>query len=88
LVATSLARTTRAFQPPLKGTTAGYVFEQALYQDLLNVEHWHYATPPDQFDLGLPISTKTGVRYEHDGMVANKDSLYIIEAKYLDRWVS
>jgi hypothetical protein len=85
LVASTLARTTRAFQPPLKGTTAGYAFEQALYQDLLNVEHWHYATPPDQFDMGLPITTKTGVRYEHDGMVANSDSLYVIEAKYYDR---
>lgn len=86
LVANTLADTVQAFQPSLlKGAAAGYAFEQALYHAILDAQSWRYATPPDQYDLGLPIHTKTGIRYEHDGMFADNTTLYIVEAKYRER---
>ncbi|HEV2458439.1 MAG TPA: hypothetical protein VGS80_08735 [Ktedonobacterales bacterium] len=83
LVATTLADAARTFLARDSGAGNGVEFERALYDALLNAHEWRYATPPDQYDLGLPISTRTGTRYEHDGMVAGDDTLYIIEAKYL-----
>jgi hypothetical protein len=82
-VVAALARTMESFETTLRGSAAGTGFEQALYRALLDAHHWHYAAPPDQFDLGLQIRTRTGVRYEHDGMVADDESLYVLEAKWL-----
>lgn len=83
LVATTLARATRTFHTSVHGAAAGLEFERTLYDSALRAHDWHYATPPDQFDLGLQIATRTGIRYEHDGMVATGDTLYTLEAKWL-----
>lgn len=83
LVATTLTNTARSLKAPAPGVSSGLVFERALYETLLTAHEWRYATPPDQYNLGLPIRTRTGTPYEHDGMLADDTSLYIIEAKYL-----
>jgi len=82
-VATTLANAARAFKMSAPGATNGLQFERTLYEATLNAHEWRYATPPDQYDLGLPICTRTGTRYEHDGMFVDKDALYVIEAKWL-----
>src|SRR5690348_2000459 len=83
LAATTLARTARTFHTSARGAAAGLEFERVLYDSVLRAHDWRYATPPDQFDLGLQITTRTGIRYEHDGMVATGDTLYTLEAKWL-----
>ncbi len=83
LIATTLARATRTFRTSAHGAAAGLEFERALYDSVLRAHDWRYATPPDQFDLGLQIATRTGIRYEHDGMVATGETLYTLEAKWL-----
>jgi hypothetical protein len=83
VVATTLADTVGRFKVITSGAANGLKFEQTLFQAVLNAHHWRYATPPDQYDLGLPIRTRTGTSYEHDGMFADDDTLYVIEAKWL-----
>jgi hypothetical protein len=83
LIATTLANAVRAFKVTAPGVANGLQFERTLYEAVLNAHEWRYATPPDQYDLGLPICTRTGTRYEHDGMFADEDALYIVEAKWL-----
>lgn len=82
LVASTLARSARAFHSNARGAAAGVEFEQAMYQSLSTTYSWRYATPPDQFNLGLQLATRTGTQYEHDGMVASDETLYTLEAKW------
>jgi hypothetical protein len=82
-VATTLAKTTRDFQTNRQGPASGHEFEWSLYNAMLDIHSWRHASGPDQFDMGLPISSRTGIRYEFDAVFASTDTLYVIEAKRL-----
>jgi hypothetical protein len=81
LVATTLARTARAFSS--QGTTveAGVAFERALYTDLLDTADWRYNSGPDELNMGGLLHSRTGIPYEFDCVLLSSDTLYVIEAK-------
>lgn len=81
LVATTLARTARAFSSQGASTEAGVAFERALYHDLLEAGEWRHNSGPDAFDMGGLLQSRTGVRYEFDCVLLTADTLYVIEAK-------
>jgi hypothetical protein len=64
---------------------SGRAFEQALYKDLLYApaHRWQHASGPGQLDMGLLSTSRTGLRYEFDGVFGADDTLYIVEAKRL-----
>ncbi len=83
LVATTLGRSVLQPTAASQGPTSGYEFEQSLYHCLEDLHEWHHAAGPDQFDMSLPISSRTGIHYEFDGVFVSADTLYVIEAKHL-----
>jgi len=82
-VATSLARCVRAFPADGRGPAQGYRFERALFDAVMEVAPWRHAAGPDQFGMGLPTVSKSGVQYEFDGAFATDDTMYLVEAKHL-----
>lgn len=82
LVATTLADALRQYAP-VHGS--GAIFEKHIYQAVLNAYPWHFAMGPDQVNMGLPISSRTGTQYEFDGIFEADGSLYLIEAKQFTR---
>ena len=81
LVATTLARTARAFATQGTGAAAGVAFEQALYAGLLDAARWRHTAGPDELDMGNLLRSRTGIRYEFDCVLLAADALYVIEAK-------
>ena len=82
-VAEVLGRSARAFQPDpnLAPAQHGQYFEQAVFRTLLAEGAFTRVGGPDQFDMSLHISSRTGIRYEFDGAFATPQTLYVVEAK-------
>jgi hypothetical protein len=81
LVATTLARTARAFAAQGTSVEAGVAFERALYNDLLDAGNWRHNSGPDELDMGGLLQSRTGIRYEFDCVLLGPDTLYVVEAK-------
>ncbi len=82
-VAMALTRAAQGIGTGQDGSTSGYEFEQVLFEVVQDVNAWHHISGPDQFNMSLPIFSKTGVRYEFDGVFGSAEMLYVIEAKRL-----
>lgn len=80
-VATILAQTAQQFRPALHGRLHGLAFEQRLFAALEAIHPWRHAAGPDQFNLGLALRSRTGTRYEFDGVFDDGATLYVVEAK-------
>lgn len=81
LVATTLARTARAFASQGTSAEAGVAFERVLYTDLLDSADWRYNSGPDELNMGGLLHSRTGTPYEFDCVLLSSDTLYVIEAK-------
>lgn len=81
LVAITLAQTARNFIAQGAAAASGVAFEQALYTALLAPPAWRYTSGPDELDMGGLLQSRTGIRYEFDGVLLANDALYVIEAK-------
>src|SRR5258707_1221551 len=84
-VATTVAASIRKFRARGIGWKVGQDFEQLVFRALLDAHDWRYATGPDQFGMGLQLTSRTGTAYEFDGVFGTDTTLYVVEAKHLAR---
>jgi hypothetical protein len=82
-VASTLARSVRDFKASKDRSASGVEFERAIYDAVFKLHRWRHAASPDQFNMNLSITSRTGVPYEFDGVFATSETLYVIEAKHL-----
>src|SRR5262245_53535440 len=81
VVAGTVAKVIREFKTTRDGSPSGIEFESVVFDAVWSWRSWCHTARPDELPTSLPITTRTGVRYELDGVLASAGTLDVIEAR-------
>lgn len=85
LVSTTLAEVAGAAFRQTGGAANGQSFERRIFRALENIHPWQHCIGPDHFDMALDLVGKSGTHYEFDSALLTHDTLYVVEAKKVNK---